>query len=620
MISDIKPLVSIYCLTYNHSEFIRDALEGFLMQKTNFPFEIIVYDDCSTDGNQDIIREYVKKYPDRFRAYLSDVNRYTKGPKKFAINKFLELACGQFVAFCEGDDYWTDPYKLQKQIDLFRTNPGMTYCFTNRIVKNEITCKKRVEEYSTRRYTQKDFLSGFNPGIQTVMFEIKWIKNVDLNSYQDINADRLYPYLATKDGYALCLQEVTAVYRVSPIGVSTSVALKKSPSDFFKHSCDDFYRFHESTGFPYRDGYMKASSNYAMRYLTKHKDFKFRLFYEMTSRYNGHQCFINFMWTMITLIKTVIRKSIKKCGAKIYSAWDWVVRKIKKTRFCSSIFELKTLGDLSENKILKDFDVPKYAIWNAPTTLADIFLFAWKDRLYAFYEYQSKLNAKGLIYMVSTSDGIKWEKPKKVLEEIVHLSFPSVFEDKGQVFMIPETSFLKEVRLYKSNDDLTSFNFVKTLLSGERFVDSCIYVKDGLYYLFTSVQHDDNSYDLRLYYSDSLEGEWILHPASPLTSGKENARNAGSVFEYNNMILRPAQECRHFYGNNTHLFKVTKISKESYEEEPFALDVIPRGWRGALGGHQLSIAVFKGKTYVGVDLLKRAYRLYDIIQTIKEKI
>ena len=620
MISDIKPLVSIYCLTYNHSKFIRDALEGFLMQRTNFPFEVIVYDDCSTDGNQDIIREYIDKYPDIFRAYLSDINHYKAGPPRFSFLKFLEMARGQYMAWCEGDDYWIDPFKLQKQVDLFQRNPGMTYCFTNRRVRNEITGTSRIEQHPNRRYIVKDFLSGFNPGLQTVMLEIECVKNVDYTLYKGVNGDRLYPYLCTKEGYALCLQEETAVYRVSPIGVSTSVFLKTTSSEYFKHACDDFYRFHESVGYPYQKGYMLASANYARQYIARKSGFNFHLLYKMLSRYAGHQNYLQFWWTVVLMIVTIIRKITSKIVMLLYSAWDWVVRKIKKTRFCSSVLELTTLEDISKNIVTKDFNVPKYSIRNAPTTIADIFMFAWKGRMYAFYEYQSKLNGKGLIYMTSSEEGKRWSKPIKVLEETVHLSFPSVFENKGQVFMIPETSFLKEVRLYKSNDELTSFTFVKTLLSGERFVDSCMYVKDSIYYLFTSVQHDDNSYDLRLYYSDSLEGEWILHPASPLTSGKANARNAGSVFEYENMILRPAQECRHFYGNNTHLFKITNLSKDTYEEEPFALDVIPRGWRGALGGHQLSIAVFKGETYVGVDLLKRAYRLYDIIQTIKEKI
>lgn len=617
---DIKPLVSIYCLTYNHSKYIRDALDGFLMQKTNFPYEVIVYDDCSTDGNQEIIREYVGKYPDKVRAYLSEENHYSKGEKAFGICKFIEMAKGRYMAMCEGDDYWTDPFKLQKQIDLFRANPGMTYCFTNRVVRNEITGMKRIEHHPDRKYTQKDFLSGFNPGIQTVLFEIKLITGINNESYKGVNGDRRIPFLCTNEGYALCLQEETAVYRVSPIGVSTSVSLSTTPSAYFKHACDDFYRFHERTGFPYKKGYMKASAKYALSYLKKHKDFSFRLFYEMTSRYNDQQSCTQFLRTMGILANTIAGIFLKKSAEKMYSVWDWIVRKIKKQRFCSCVMELTSLENISQNNVLKEFNVPKYSIGNVPTTIADLFLFSWKEKMYAFYEYQNKHNAKGLIYMTSTEDGKKWSSPVKVLEETVHLSFPSVFEDKGLIYMIPETSFLKEVRLYKSNADLTSFTYVGTLLSGERFVDSSVYVKDGVYYLFTSVQHDDNSYDLKLYYSDSLDGKWNLHPSSPLSKGKSDARNAGSIFEYSGLVFRPAQECRGFYGQNTHLFRIKELSKDKYVEEPYVLDLIQKGWQNSFGGHQLSITNYNGKVYAGVDLLKRAYRAYDIIQTIKEKI
>ncbi len=614
------PLVSIFCLTYNHSRFIREAMNGFLMQKTSFPFEIIVYDDCSTDGNQEIIREYIESNPYVIRAFLSDDNHYKQGHIGFGMYRFLDMAHGQYIAICEGDDYWTDPFKLQKQVDLFRANPGMTYCFTNRIVKNELTGHERKEKHQNRRYTQKDFLSGFNPGLQSAMFEIRWIRGIDFSIYKGVNGDRLYPFLCTANGYALCLQEETAVYRVSPIGVSSSVAMKTSPSVYFKHACDDFYRYHERTGFTYRYGYMKASANYAMRYLFKHRDFHLPLFYEMTSRYDNNRSFCQFIKTMGVLLATILGKSFKKICSSLFGAWNWLVRKIKKQRFCSCIVELSSLDEIASSQVVKVLNVPKYSIGNVPTTIADIFLFTWHKKLYAFYEYQNKHNAKGVIYMTATDDFVKWSRSVKVLEETVHLSFPSVFEDKGQVYMMPETSFLKEVRLYKANESMTDFTYVKTLLAGERFVDSSVYVKDGIYYLFTSVQHDDNSYDLRLYYSDRLEGEWHLHPSSPLSAGKADARNAGSIIDYNGMMLRPAQECRKFYGQNVHLFRIKELSVDTYSEEPYVLDVIPNDWEQSLGGHQLSMTQFKGKTYAGVDLLKRAYRVYDIIHTIKEKI
>ena len=109
-------LVSICCITYNHEKYIRDAIEGFLMQKTDFPFEVLIHDDASTDGTADIIREYETKYPDIIKPIYQTENQYSKGIKISATYNYPR-AKGKYIALCEGDDYWIDPYKLQKQVD-----------------------------------------------------------------------------------------------------------------------------------------------------------------------------------------------------------------------------------------------------------------------------------------------------------------------------------------------------------------------------------------------------------------------------------------------------------------------------------------------------------------------
>lgn len=121
--------VNIWCLTYNHSKYIRQTLESFLMQKTNFTCNIIIYDDASTDDNQKIIQEYVDKYPDKFIAILSDENLYSQGKSFFPI--VIPFFTGKYIAICEGDDYWTDPYKLQKQYDIMEANPQYSACYHN---------------------------------------------------------------------------------------------------------------------------------------------------------------------------------------------------------------------------------------------------------------------------------------------------------------------------------------------------------------------------------------------------------------------------------------------------------------------------------------------------------
>lgn len=110
---DSIPLVSIDCITYNHENYIRDAIEGFLMQKATFPVEILINDDASTDNTANIIREYEKKYPQLFKPIYQIENQYSQ--KSVIITKNQnDRVRGKYIPKCEGDDYWTDPLKLQK--------------------------------------------------------------------------------------------------------------------------------------------------------------------------------------------------------------------------------------------------------------------------------------------------------------------------------------------------------------------------------------------------------------------------------------------------------------------------------------------------------------------------
>ncbi len=119
------PLVSIKMITYNHAPFIAQAIEGVLQQKTNFPFELIIGEDCSTDGTREIVLEYQKKYPDIIRMVTSDKN---VGMKKNSL-RTMKACQGKYIAYCEGDDYWQRPDKLQKQADYLDNHPecGLVY-------------------------------------------------------------------------------------------------------------------------------------------------------------------------------------------------------------------------------------------------------------------------------------------------------------------------------------------------------------------------------------------------------------------------------------------------------------------------------------------------------------
>lgn len=133
MENQYKYSVCIRCITYNHEKYLADALEGFVMQKTTFPFVAIVHDDASTDGTVDILRQYAKKYPDIIKPIYETENQYSKHDGSIGRIMDAEMAKynPKYIAMCEGDDYWTDPYKLQKQVDFLESHPDSVMCYHN---------------------------------------------------------------------------------------------------------------------------------------------------------------------------------------------------------------------------------------------------------------------------------------------------------------------------------------------------------------------------------------------------------------------------------------------------------------------------------------------------------
>ena len=124
-------LVSVLCTAYNHEQYIRSALESFVSQQTDFAFEVLVNDDASTDGTAAIIREYEEKYPEIIRPFYQSENQFSKGIGTIYENIFYPNARGKYFAFCEGDDYWTDESKLQRQVDFLESHPDYSACVHN---------------------------------------------------------------------------------------------------------------------------------------------------------------------------------------------------------------------------------------------------------------------------------------------------------------------------------------------------------------------------------------------------------------------------------------------------------------------------------------------------------
>lgn len=143
---DSRPiLVVIHCLVYNHEPYLRMCLDGFVSQKTNFRYIAIVHDDASTDNSASIIREYEEKYPDIIKAIYETENQWSKGNVTQIMKNAIDKINPKYLALCEGDDYWTDSLKLQKQFDIMETHPGCSVCFHRTDV---FDCEKNCIDWS----------------------------------------------------------------------------------------------------------------------------------------------------------------------------------------------------------------------------------------------------------------------------------------------------------------------------------------------------------------------------------------------------------------------------------------------------------------------------------------
>ena len=157
------PVVSVHMCTYNHEPYIRQAIEGVMMQKTDFEFELVIGEDASQDKTREICFEYQKKYPDKIRVLW-----WHENVSKFGGNgRRVTAHCrGEFIAFCEGDDYWIDPLKLKKQVEVMRTCPNVGMCFTDGVVLNQDM--GTTSDWDTRKEVQ----FGLMPGRQFLFYNI----------------------------------------------------------------------------------------------------------------------------------------------------------------------------------------------------------------------------------------------------------------------------------------------------------------------------------------------------------------------------------------------------------------------------------------------------------------
>lgn len=214
--SELKKMVSVCMITYNHEAFISEAIDCVMMQQTNFPIELVIGEDCSTDHTRKICLEYKEKYPDKIRLLLPESNLGM-------MNNFLQTlrACtGKYIALCEGDDYWTDPYKLQKQVDFLGANEDYSICFHSVRINQD---DQIIDDYITPEVPETTDILYLAKGNYIHTPTVVFRKNIDvLEQFIKINppiGDYVLHMLNAKYGKIKKLSDCMAVYRIHDGGV-----------------------------------------------------------------------------------------------------------------------------------------------------------------------------------------------------------------------------------------------------------------------------------------------------------------------------------------------------------------------------------------------------------------
>jgi glycosyltransferase involved in cell wall biosynthesis len=219
--NETNPLVSIICTTFNQENFIAQTLEGFLIQQTNFPFEIIVHDDASTDGTASIVNEFAAKYPLIIKAILQKENQYSKKEVNIWSDATFPKTKGKYIALCEGDDYWINPLKLQKQVDFLEKNQDYVITWTDFYTKKETELVVNDFRNTLPSVHTIDFNNLFVPYCTytlTCVFKKSAVDLLDYKKFVHSKDNTLYA-LALRNGKGAFMNFQSAVYRWHPGGI-----------------------------------------------------------------------------------------------------------------------------------------------------------------------------------------------------------------------------------------------------------------------------------------------------------------------------------------------------------------------------------------------------------------
>ncbi len=266
------PLVSIQCLVFNHERYLRQCLDGFVMQQTSFPFEAIVHDDASTDGSAAIIREYAEKYPDIIKPIFETENQYSKhdGSLRRVVHAAIHPAA-KYVAICEGDDYWTDPHKLQIQVDYLSSHDTCSMCWHDAKKMDARTCRifgdhRRYRKDTTCSTEDMIILGGGGCPTASIIYRRDILAHApDLFFDRHVGDYPLQLYLAF-NGYVRYIDRPMSVYRIhvpgswtSSMAVNTNIEERKKLWSMTIKLFDDY---NEYSDFQYEKAFNQRKNIY----------------------------------------------------------------------------------------------------------------------------------------------------------------------------------------------------------------------------------------------------------------------------------------------------------------------------------------------------------------------
>lgn len=264
-----KTIVSICCTAYNHEKYIEQTIQSFLMQETNFAFEILISDDCSTDNTTNIIQRYVQQYPKIIKHLHQAENKYSKGALPIR-DLVLPYISGEYIALCEGDDFWTNSTKLQQQIDFLEKNREYTGCGHNTgfLENGELSGKLFINPTIRQtKYYFDDIVDGFYMHTSSMVYryndEIKNLADEYFAKYSNVDRNDSYMLLVfAKLGPVGYINKVMSTYRVNDDGIWSGSADEVQISMFLKGCVDFSHIFGERVAYRLMRRFAVTISNY----------------------------------------------------------------------------------------------------------------------------------------------------------------------------------------------------------------------------------------------------------------------------------------------------------------------------------------------------------------------